>query len=56
MKKKDYSKKVKKALEQIDYKAVLDVYEDRDFVEITVNRWGDACQYRIYDDGRIYER
>ena len=54
--KKKYSKRVQKALKQIDYKKVLDVYEDRDFVEITVDRWGDACKFRIYDDGRIYER
>lgn len=54
--KKKYSKRVQKALDQISYRKVLDVYEDRDFVEITVDRWGDACKYRIYDDGRIYER
>lgn len=54
--KSKYSARVKNALKQINYKKVLDVYEDRDFIEVTVNRWGDACTYRIYNDGRIYER
>ena len=51
-----YSKRVKEALKKLDYKKVLDVYECKDFVEITVNRWGDVLTYRVYDDGRIYER
>ena len=54
--KKTYSPRTKKALKKLDYKTVLDVYEARDFVEITVDRWGDVCKYRVYDNGEVYER
>lgn len=54
--KKAYSARVKKALKKLDFKKILDVYEDNEYVEVTVDRWGDACKYRIYDDGRMYER
>lgn len=35
---------------------ILDVYEVRDFVEITARTGGGTTVFRVYDDGRITER
>ena len=42
------------ALESLDY--VIDCLETPDFVEVTGRMGGDVITYRIYDDGRVYER
>lgn len=56
MAKQKLSSRAKKALDKISYSELYRVYEMRDFVECVVNRWGDTCTYRIYDNGEIYER
>jgi hypothetical protein len=43
-----------KALESLDY--IIDYFEMPDFVDVTGRMGGDTITYRIYDDGRIYER
>jgi hypothetical protein len=43
-----------KALESLDY--VIDCREAPDFVEVTGYIGGDVITYRVYDDGRMYER
>jgi hypothetical protein len=43
-----------RALERLDY--VIDCREALDFVEVTGRMGGDTITYRIYDDGRMYER
>jgi hypothetical protein len=43
-----------KALESLD--SVIDCREALDFVEVTGYMGGDVITYRIYDDGRMYER
>lgn len=43
-----------KALESLDY--ILDCVETPDFVEVVGKMGGDVITYRIYDDGRVYER
>jgi hypothetical protein len=43
-----------RALESLDY--VLDCQAAPDFVEVTGRMGGDIITYRIYDDGRMYER
>lgn len=43
-----------RALESLDY--VMDYHVDPDFVEVTGRMGGDVVTYRIYDDGRMYER
>lgn len=51
------SERAKKALEQIhDYSKVLSIYEAKEFVEIVVNRWGDICLFRVYNNGMVTER
>ncbi len=53
---KKYSKRIKDALAQLSYSKVLRVYDLGDCVEAIVERWGDVCTYRVYNDGRIYEK
>jgi hypothetical protein len=43
-----------RALERLDY--VIDCREASDFVEVTGRMGGDTITYRIYNDGRMYER
>ena len=43
-----------RALESLDY--VMDCYETPDFVEVTGRMGGDVIAYRVFDDGRIYEK
>jgi hypothetical protein len=43
-----------RALESLDY--VIDYRATPDFVEVTGYMGGDVITYRIYDDGRMYER
>jgi hypothetical protein len=43
-----------KALESLEY--VIDCREAPDFVEVTGYMGGDVITYRVYDDGRMYER
>lgn len=35
---------------------ILEVTEVKDFCEVVGKMGGDTITYRIYDDGRIYER
>lgn len=56
MNKKDLSKRAKNALKQISYSKLYRVYESREFIEVVVDRWGDACTFRIYNNGDITER
>ena len=53
---KKYSSRVKKALEKLSYSELIKVYEYKDCVEVVVNRWGDVCTYRVYDNGKVCER
>lgn len=53
---KNYSSRVKKALEKLSYSELIKVYEYKDCVEVVVNRWGDVCTYRVYDNGEVCER
>jgi hypothetical protein len=43
-----------RAMERLDY--MIDCRETSDFVEVTGYMGGDVITYRIYDDGRMYER
>lgn len=53
---KKYSKRIEEALKKIpSCSKVYDAYDEGDFVEVTVNRWGDTCTYRVYNDGDICE-
>lgn len=47
--------KVKKQFKN-RFDKVLDVYEARDFVEITGKIGGDTITYRVYDNGMVTER
>lgn len=53
---KNAPKRVKDALKKISCSGVYNWYETRDFVELVVDKWGDTCTYRIYDNGEITER
>lgn len=45
------NKRVKKALEELDFmERILDVCEDRDFVEVVGGQGGDVARYRVYFD------
>lgn len=35
---------------------ILDIYTDSEFSEVVGRAGGDTLTYRIYPDGRIYER
>jgi hypothetical protein len=48
------SKAQDRALEHLDY--VMNCRTAPDFVEVTGYMGGDVITYRIYDDGRMYER
>lgn len=43
-----------RALQRLDY--IIECYPALDFVEIVGRVGGDTVTYRIYDDGRVYER
>jgi hypothetical protein len=43
-----------RAMESLEY--VIDCREASDFVEVTGYMGGDVITYRVYDDGRMYER
>ena len=43
-----------RAMESLEY--VIDRREAPDFVEVTGYMGGDVITYRVYDDGRMYER
>lgn len=43
-----------RALESLDY--IMECQEALDFVEVVGRMGGDVITYRIYDDGRMYER
>jgi hypothetical protein len=43
-----------RAMESLEY--VIDCREAPDFVEVTGYMGGDVITYRVYDDGRMYER
>lgn len=51
--------RVKEALNKIDYSDLSDLYDyydAGDFVELVVDRWGDTCTYRVYNNGDICEK
>lgn len=48
------NKALDRALESLDY--VMESHEEPDFVEVTGRMGGDVITYRVYDDGRMYER
>lgn len=48
--------RVKKALNKIDCSNLYDYYDAGDFVELVVNRYGDTCTYRVYNNGDICEK
>ena len=52
--KKRVSKAQDRALESLDY--VMECHEAPDFVEVTGRMGGDVITYRVFDDGRIYEK
>jgi hypothetical protein len=43
-----------RAMESLDY--MIDCREAPDSVEVTGYMGGDVITYRVYDDGRMYER
>ena len=45
----------RKALDEL-VDRILEIHEMPDFVEVIGVMGGDALTFRIYDDGRIYER
>lgn len=53
---KNLSKRAKEALDHISFSKLLRIYEYGDFVEATVDRWGDVCTFRIYNNGDVTER
>lgn len=56
--KKKISKRAKELLKKVPFgfSKVLHVYEDRDFCQFILYEAGDTVTFRVYDDGRIYER
>ena len=49
--------KMKKALNKIpSYSELLAAHDFGDCVEFIVNRWGDTCTYRVYNDGSVCEK
>ena len=57
MKKVKLTSKMKKALDKIpDFSELLAACDFGDCVEFVVNRWGDVCTYRVYNDGSVCER
>lgn len=52
------SKRAKKALGLINfgYSKIIDVYEDCDYCEFTLYEAGDFRDFRVYNDGKVYER
>lgn len=56
--KRSLSPRAKKALKRIafGYSRILDVYEDHEFCEFTLYEGGDVVVFRVYEDGRVYER
>lgn len=58
MKKAELTKREKELLKKIrfGYTKLLHAYECNDFCEFVVYEAGDSLTYRVYDDGRVYER
>ena len=57
MRKPKLTEKMKKALDKIpSYSELLSAYDLGDCVEFTINRWGDVCTYRVYNNGNVYAR
>lgn len=56
--KRGMSKRAKRLLSfvQFGFSKVLDTYEGKDFCEFVVQEAGDTLTFRVYDDGRVYER
>ena len=56
--KRSLSKTAKEALKKIrfGYSKILDVYECKDFCEFTLYEGGDVVVFRVYSDGKVYER
>lgn len=54
---KKLSSKEKKALDKIpSFSELLKVYDYGDCIEFVVNRWGDICTFRVYNNGEVCER
>lgn len=57
MKKPKLTAKMKKALDKIpSYSELLSAYDLGDCIEFTIDRWGDVCTYRVYNNGNVCER
>lgn len=56
--KQKITKRAKALLKKVPfgYSKVLHVYEDRNFCQFTLYEAGDTVTFRVYDDGRVYER
>lgn len=57
---KNYSAKIKNAIKKLDaicsFSGILDARDYGSCVELVVNRWGDTCTFRVYNNGEITER
>lgn len=54
---KRMSKRVKEAKKLIpNYSKLLKYTDYGDFVELIVNRWGDVCVFRVYNNGDVTEK
>lgn len=58
MKKTELSKRAETLLKKIHfgYSELLHAYECNEFCEFVVYEAGDTLTFRVYDDGRVYER
>ena len=54
------SPRIKWAIRQLEEKThtdtILDFYDSGDFVEFVVRQGGDTNTFRVYNDGRVFER
>lgn len=57
MKIKDLTKIQKEAMNKIpDFSELYSCHSYRDCIEFVVNRWGDVCTYRVYNNGDVVEK
>ena len=52
----DYREAVNKLLEETPTDYIQEYHETPEYFQFHVSCGGDACTYRIYKDGRIYEK
>lgn len=56
MKKIKLSKRAKALLKKCGHGELLSAYEGKDFCEFIISEGGDVMTFRVYDDGRVYEK